>query len=92
MTAMLEKNRDNLAKALPGLAKFELTQGETVSSGFYYNAFVPNLSTGAVLAAVLRLRVRLPRAVQRRPAAGQRRAAGRAPVPVQRDSAAQGQR
>src|SRR5262249_48990597 len=25
--AMLEKNRDNIAKALPGLAKYELTQG-----------------------------------------------------------------
>ncbi len=43
VTAMLEKNRDNLAKALPGLAKYELTQGETVSSGFYYNPFIPNL-------------------------------------------------
>jgi phospholipid/cholesterol/gamma-HCH transport system substrate-binding protein len=45
VTAMLEKNRDNLAKALPGLAKYELTQGETVSSGFYYNPFIPNLLT-----------------------------------------------
>ena len=43
VTAILEKNRDNLAKALPGLAKYELTQGETVSSGFYYNPFIPNL-------------------------------------------------
>lgn len=43
VTAMLEKNRDNLSKALPGLAKYELTQGETVSSGFYYNPFIPNL-------------------------------------------------
>lgn len=43
LTAMLEKNRDNLSKALPGLAKYELTQGETVSSGFYYNPFIPNL-------------------------------------------------
>jgi phospholipid/cholesterol/gamma-HCH transport system substrate-binding protein len=43
VTAMLEKNRDNLAKALPGLAKYEITSGETVSSGFYYNPFVPNL-------------------------------------------------
>ena len=33
MTAMLEKNRDNIAKALPGLAKFEITQGETVANG-----------------------------------------------------------
>jgi phospholipid/cholesterol/gamma-HCH transport system substrate-binding protein len=43
VTAMLEKNRDNIAKALPGLAKYELTQGETVSSGYYYNPFIPNL-------------------------------------------------
>lgn len=43
VTAVLEKNRDNLAKALPGLAKFELTQGETVANGYYYNAYVPNL-------------------------------------------------
>jgi phospholipid/cholesterol/gamma-HCH transport system substrate-binding protein len=43
VTAMLEKNRDNIAKALPGLAKFQLTQAETVSNGFYYNAYVPNL-------------------------------------------------
>jgi phospholipid/cholesterol/gamma-HCH transport system substrate-binding protein len=45
VTAMLEKNRDNLAKALPGLAKYQVTQGETVSSGFYYNPFIPNLFT-----------------------------------------------
>ena len=45
VTAVLEKNRDNIAKALPGLAKYELTQGETVSSGFYYNPFIPNLFT-----------------------------------------------
>jgi phospholipid/cholesterol/gamma-HCH transport system substrate-binding protein len=47
--AMMEKNRDNLAKALPGLAKFELTQGETVSNGFYYNAFVPNIQPWQIL-------------------------------------------
>jgi phospholipid/cholesterol/gamma-HCH transport system substrate-binding protein len=43
VTAVLEKNRDNIAKALPGLAKFQITQGETVSNGYYYSAFVPNL-------------------------------------------------
>ncbi|UXA06183.1 MCE family protein [Mycobacterium sp. SMC-2] len=43
VTAMLEKNRDNIAKALPGMAKFQVTQAETVANGFYYNAFVPNL-------------------------------------------------
>ena len=47
--AMLEKNRDSLAKALPGLAKFELTQGETVSNGFYYSAFVPNVQPAQLL-------------------------------------------
>ena len=57
---MLEKNRDNIAKALPGLAKYELTQGEAVSSGFYYNAFVPNLDTSTAPAAVPGLRVRIP--------------------------------
>jgi phospholipid/cholesterol/gamma-HCH transport system substrate-binding protein len=43
VTAMLENNRDNLSKAIPGLAKYEITSGETVSSGFYYNPFIPNL-------------------------------------------------
>ncbi|KAA0096918.1 MCE family protein [Mycolicibacterium sp. P1-18] len=43
VTAMLEKNRDNIAKALKGLAKYQVTQGESVSNGFYYNAFVGNL-------------------------------------------------
>jgi phospholipid/cholesterol/gamma-HCH transport system substrate-binding protein len=42
VTAMLEKNRDNIAKALPGLAKYQLTQGEAVASGYYYTAFIPN--------------------------------------------------
>lgn len=43
VTAMLEKNRDNIAKALSGLAKYQVTQGESVGNGFYYNAFVGNL-------------------------------------------------
>lgn len=43
VTAMLEKNRDNIGKALPGLAKFQVTQAETVANGYYYNAFVPNV-------------------------------------------------
>lgn len=41
--AMLQKNRDNIAKALPGLAKYEITTGEIVANGPYYNAFVGNL-------------------------------------------------
>ncbi|MGE2722130.1 MCE family protein [Mycolicibacterium celeriflavum] len=40
---MLERNRDNIAKALEGLAKYQVTQGEAVNNGFYYNAFVGNL-------------------------------------------------
>ncbi len=43
VTAMLEKDRDDIGKTLPGLAKYELTQGEVVSSGADYNAFVGNL-------------------------------------------------
>jgi phospholipid/cholesterol/gamma-HCH transport system substrate-binding protein len=49
VTAMLEKNRDNIGKAIPGLAKFEVTQGETVANGFYYTAYVPNLNPAQIL-------------------------------------------
>jgi phospholipid/cholesterol/gamma-HCH transport system substrate-binding protein len=49
INAMLEKNRDNIAKALPGFAKFTLTQGETVSNGFYYNAYIPNIQPAQLL-------------------------------------------
>jgi phospholipid/cholesterol/gamma-HCH transport system substrate-binding protein len=47
--AMLEKNRDNISKSLPGLAKFMVTQGETVASGFYYNSYIPNLQPGQLI-------------------------------------------
>jgi phospholipid/cholesterol/gamma-HCH transport system substrate-binding protein len=47
--AMLEKNRDNLAKALPGAAKYYLTQGEIVANGPYYNAYIPNLQPAQLL-------------------------------------------
>jgi phospholipid/cholesterol/gamma-HCH transport system substrate-binding protein len=46
VTAVLEKNRDNIAKALPGLAKFQITLGETIGNGPYYQAYVPNLFFG----------------------------------------------
>jgi len=42
VTAMLEKNRDNINKALPGLAKFQITVGEAISSMYAYSAFAPN--------------------------------------------------
>jgi phospholipid/cholesterol/gamma-HCH transport system substrate-binding protein len=44
VTAMLQRNRDNIAHALPGLAKYQVTQGESVANGFYYNAYEPNLA------------------------------------------------
>ncbi len=40
---VLLKNKDNISKALPALAKYQITVGEAVSNGFYYSAFVPNL-------------------------------------------------
>ena len=42
VTSVLEKNRDYVEKALPGLAKFEVTVGEAISSMYAYSAFVPN--------------------------------------------------
>jgi phospholipid/cholesterol/gamma-HCH transport system substrate-binding protein len=49
VTEMLEKNRDSLSKALPGLAKYQITAGETVSTGYYYTAFVPNVFGGTFI-------------------------------------------
>jgi phospholipid/cholesterol/gamma-HCH transport system substrate-binding protein len=49
VTAMLERSRDNIAKMLPALAKFQITLGETVANGFYYNAYVPDVLPGNIL-------------------------------------------
>jgi phospholipid/cholesterol/gamma-HCH transport system substrate-binding protein len=49
VTGMLVKNRDNLARALPGASKYYLTQGEIVSNGAYYNALIPNISPAQIL-------------------------------------------
>jgi phospholipid/cholesterol/gamma-HCH transport system substrate-binding protein len=49
VNAMLIKNRDNISKAIPGLAKYELTQGEIVSNGAYYNALIPNIQPSQIL-------------------------------------------
>ncbi len=46
---VLEKNRDNLAKALPGLAKFETGLSEIVANGPYYIGYIPNLTQGSIL-------------------------------------------
>ncbi len=43
VSEMLERNSDNIAKAIAGLAKYQVTQGEAVNNGFFYNAFVANL-------------------------------------------------
>jgi phospholipid/cholesterol/gamma-HCH transport system substrate-binding protein len=47
--AVLEKNRDNITKALPGLAKFEGTLAETVASGPFYSAYIPNITLPQIL-------------------------------------------
>jgi phospholipid/cholesterol/gamma-HCH transport system substrate-binding protein len=49
VTAVLEKNRDNIATALPRLARYQVTLGEAVSTGYYYQAFVPNLLISQLL-------------------------------------------
>ncbi|MEE4023428.1 MCE family protein [Gordonia sp. PKS22-38] len=49
VAAMLERNRDNIAAALPGLAKVSQTQGEAVSGGPFYQAYVANLLPGPLL-------------------------------------------
>lgn len=49
VVAMLERNRDNLSQALPGFVKIMRTQGEIVSSGPFYNAYVVNLLPGSLI-------------------------------------------
>jgi phospholipid/cholesterol/gamma-HCH transport system substrate-binding protein len=49
VNAILVKNRDNLAKAIPGAAKYQTTLSEAVSSGAYYTAYVPNFQPAQLL-------------------------------------------
>lgn len=49
LTQVFERNRDNLEKSLKGLAKYQLTQGEAVNNGFYYNGFPANLLPGPAI-------------------------------------------
>jgi phospholipid/cholesterol/gamma-HCH transport system substrate-binding protein len=49
VTAILEKNRDNIAKALPGLANYQNTLGELVASGPFYTAYIPNIEMPSIL-------------------------------------------
>lgn len=44
VSEMLQRNNDNIGKAMSGLAKFQVTQAEAVNGGFFYNAFVANLN------------------------------------------------
>jgi phospholipid/cholesterol/gamma-HCH transport system substrate-binding protein len=43
VTAMLEKNRDNLSTALNRFPRYMRTLGEVVATGNFYMAFVPNV-------------------------------------------------
>ena len=87
VTAVLEKNRDNIAKALPGLAKFEITLGEAISSMYAYSAFVPNFLVPQLFQAVPRLPLGIPHlrhgSRSRLPVAG---TSGADPLAVQRYS------
>ncbi|KUI32564.1 mammalian cell entry protein [Mycobacterium sp. IS-1742] len=47
--AMLERQRDNIALALPRFAKYQTTLGETVASGPFYSAYIPNVDLPAIL-------------------------------------------
>jgi phospholipid/cholesterol/gamma-HCH transport system substrate-binding protein len=49
VTAMLEKNNDNIINALKGQNKYSTALGESVASGNYYNAFVANLLPGQLI-------------------------------------------
>lgn len=49
VTAVLEKNRDNISNALPNVKKFMLSQAETLANGPFYNAYVPNLQPAQIL-------------------------------------------
>ncbi|MFD4369427.1 MCE family protein [Rhodococcus sp. NPDC058521] len=46
---MLERNRDNISQAIPGMAKAAQTQGEAVSAGPFYQAYVANLIPGPLI-------------------------------------------
>ena len=83
VTAMLESNRDNLSKAIPGLAQYEITQGETVSSGFYYNPLIPNLFQYQFFQWLVDYSFGFRAYGAPGSPTGQRRTAGIVPVPVQ---------
>lgn len=49
VTALLQRNQDNLAQALDGLVPYATALGEAVASGPYFQAFVQNYGSGPLL-------------------------------------------
>jgi len=47
--AMLQKNSENIAKALNGLAQYQRTIGEAANGGFYVNAYAYNFPPAQVI-------------------------------------------
>ncbi len=87
VTAVLERNRDNLEKALPGLAKFQGGLSELVANGPYYIGYIPNLTQARCCSPSWTMRSAsgaVPTAVSRRTT---RAPPSRNSIPAQRDSA-----
>jgi phospholipid/cholesterol/gamma-HCH transport system substrate-binding protein len=49
VAALLERQRDNINTSIPALGKVALTQGEAISGGAFYNAYVANLMLGPLI-------------------------------------------
>jgi len=49
ITSIFEKNRDNIARAIPGLAKYQTGLSELVAGGPYYTGYIANLTQGVFL-------------------------------------------
>jgi len=82
--AVLEKNRDNIAKALPGLAKYQATLGETLPADPITRRLLPTLFHRCCNPSST-----TPSGSGEASTPGNhptRRTAGRIPVPVQRDT------
>ena len=88
---MLEKNSDNISKAMPGLAKYEITHGELSPACTPTQRVGPEHFTGAILPTVPRLRLGVPQ-TSTRPAvpAYNAGASGGDSFPVQRHSGVPG--
>ena len=80
---VLERNRDNIALALPRLAKYQITLGEVVSNGPVLQRLHSQPRHARDIAAVHGLRVRVQARGQWRTTTRQRRSASTDPVPLQ---------